>query len=305
MLGYELAEIQKMKFPELIAVENLSIKPINFAGLNSGQTIMSERILVRKDGSTIQVEISAKKLSDGRFQSFIRDISERIKIKEELRDMNTRLRSLTSHIQNAIEEERKHIAREIHDELGQLLTGLKIDLSWMNKRQGLSEELTLKTEEMLSLTDRTIQSVRKIATELRPGILDDLGLNEAIIWQANEFQNKTGIACKVQGEILRTDYSPEQNITAFRIMQESLTNVMRHANANHVTITLDEKENFLTLVITDDGIGINNINTLEQKSLGILGMKERVNIIGGSLNIFSEPNNGTTVTVKIPLIQKK
>ncbi len=303
MLGYNLDEMHKMKFMNLISPENLKNNPVNYAHLNSGNTIISERILIRKDGTEFPVEISARLLSDGRFQSFIRDISERKKTKEELHEMNSRLRSLTAHIQNAREEERKYIAREIHDELGQLLTGLKIDISWMNKRQGLSAELLNKTEEMLQLTDRTIQSVRKIATELRPGILDDLGLYEAIIWQANEFQNKTGIKCKVEGEIVRTDYSPEQNITAFRILQESLTNVMRHANANHVIINLEENNDFLTLEIIDDGKGIETENRAEQKSLGIMGMNERASIIGGELYINSNPLTGTTVIVKIPFKQ--
>lgn len=301
MLGYDLNEFQKMKFMQLISPENLKNSPVKFAELNSGKTAISERVLVRKDGKEILVEISAKLLSNGRFQSFVRDISDRIKTKLELKEKNLELKNLTAHIQNAREEERKYIAREIHDELGQLLTGLKFDISWLSKKIApVSEELFIKTEEMLLLTDRTIDSVRRIATELRPGILDDLGLEEAIIWQINEFQTKTGIKCKLIGQLNHKSFAPLLAITAFRILQESLTNITRYAKATEVIIKMSDELNNFSLEISDNGIGISLDEMKEKKSLGIMGMKERASIIGGILSISSSKDQGTTINILIP-----
>ncbi len=302
MLGYDLSEFQTMKFYDLISKENLKNQPIKFTELKSGNTIVSERILVRKDGQEFPVEISAKVLSDGRYQSFIRDISERKKTKEELREKNEKLRTLTAYVQNAREEERKYIAREIHDELGQMLTGLKIDISWFGKKlDPTQKDLAVKIKEMILLTDETINSVRRIATELRPGILDDLGLEEAIIWQVNEFQNKTGIECNLSGKCDHKIFDPLLSITAFRILQESLTNIRRHAKATRVQIKMDDKLNNFSLEIADNGIGISLTEMKEKKSLGIMGMKERASIIGGMLSISSGQENGTTINIVIPI----
>ena len=306
MLGYSLSELQQMKFMDVISPENLKNHPVNFTGLKSGNTVMSERILVRKDGFEIPVEISAKLLSDGRFQSFVRDISERKKIKEELREKNLKLRNLTAYIQNAREEERKYIAREIHDELGQMLTGIKIDISWLGKKLTPSKtNLLKKIDELLEMTDKTINSVRRIATELRPGILDDLGLEEAIIWQVNEFQTRTGIECKLEGKLTNPKFDPMLSITAFRILQEALTNVTRHSQATSVLVKIDDSSENLSLEIIDNGTGIAFNEMKVKKSLGLLGMKERAAIIGGMLNISSGANSGTTVNIVIPIKNKQ
>ncbi len=258
----------------------------------------------KKNGEIINVEILAHDIIyEGKKVRLILvlDITEKLKSDLELQQMNEQLRQFSAHVQNAREDERTKIAREIHDELGQLLTGLKIDVSWLSKKLNSSpEELTKRVEEMLQLTDRTIQSVRRIATELRPGILDDLGLEDAIMWQATEFQNKTGIKCDVEGTLKIKKYSPEVSTAAFRILQESLTNIIRHANAKNVMIKMQENETTLHLEVIDDGSGMAHINQNGGQSLGIMGMKERASIMGGWFSITSEPFKGTRVQVEIP-----
>jgi len=259
----------------------------------------------KKNGEIIDVEVFTHDIElngSNRRLILINDVTEKLKAEEELHQVNEQLRYFSSHLQDVREEERTHISREIHDELGQLLTGLKINVSWLSKKLNAATEndVSQRMDETLQLTDRTIQSVRRIATELRPGILDDLGLEEAIIWQAEEFKAKTGISCEVNGKLKIEKYSPQVATTTFRILQESLTNIMRHAGAKHVTINLKENDLALHLEVIDDGTGINNNGRLQGKSLGIMGMRERASIIGGSFTINSEPLKGTRIEVEIP-----
>src|SRR3954469_16323047 len=221
---------------------------------------------------------------------------------ERLRESEEKLRRLAAHLISVREEERAHIAREIHDELGQVLTGLKMEVTWLAKR--LREKpLIEKTDSMCKLIDTTVQTVRKIATGLRPEMLDDMGLIAAVGWQAKEFQKRTGIRCraKLPPEVkLDIDVST----TMFRIFQEILTNVARHSRATRIDIQLDATEERLELEVVDNGVGIADSDLNGKKSLGLLGMHERALLFGGDVKITGTPGHGTRVSVSIPVKQK-
>lgn len=230
------------------------------------------------------------------------DITEKVKAEEELKDSYDHIRALATHLQNIREEERASIAREIHDELGQQLTGLKMDIAWLARKLGKQdEEIEKKIKSIVQLTDETVKTVRRISTELRPSILDDLGLIAAIEWHSVEFENRFSIQTVFKPEISQLDLEPATAIGLFRIYQESLTNVLRHANAKKITSTLYMKDNVLVMNITDDGEGF-DINAIDdKKTLGLLGMKERTLIMGGYYEIKSNFGKGTSVTVSVPL----
>lgn len=302
MLGYTKEELQKLKFTELIDPENLKNHPIMHKDLSTGNTVINERKLIRKDGSEISAEITAKLLSNGKYQTTIRDITEQKKAKDELEKSYKEIRQLSEHLQNIREEERISIAREIHDELGQQLTVLKMDIYWLKKKLDKSDEETEKRiNDLLKLADSTINSVRKISSELRPGLLDDLGLVATMEWQLSEFEKHSGIKTTFnveESEILLPDRFKSG---LFRIFQESLTNVARHANAKKVIVNLRQEQGKVLLYIEDNGKGFNKNKTADKRTLGILGMKERTEMMGGEYEIKSIPGKGTTVLVAIPL----
>jgi signal transduction histidine kinase len=260
----------------------------------------------RKNGEIFFTEHTVMPIEDdqgGRigWVSVVRDITERKQVEEELRHSSEQLRSLTTRLQTVREEERGRIAREIHDELGQVLTGLKMDLSWLAGRLLKNQKpLLKKTKSMSELVDATIQTVRKISSELRPGILDDLGLSAAIEWQAQEFENRTGIKCRFisSREDFRLD--KERSTAVFRLFQETLTNVARHAEATRVDIELEERAGHLILKVHDNGKGITRRQISHSKSLGLLGMRERALLFEGEVEIKGIRGKGTTVTVQIP-----
>jgi signal transduction histidine kinase/DNA-binding response OmpR family regulator len=211
------------------------------------------------------------------------------------------LRDLTAYLQTAREQERAHIAREIHDELGQTLTALKFDLSWLTKR--LPEDrpdLEKKAQVMSGLIDETIHTVRRVATELRPGLLDDLGLAAAIEWQAQEFAARTDIDCELQLDDASAAIDRDLTTAVFRIFQETLTNIARHAEATQVRVTLADGPGELVLTVQDNGKGITEDQASDSKSLGLIGMRERARAWGGDITFEGVPDQGTTVTVRIP-----
>jgi signal transduction histidine kinase len=232
------------------------------------------------------------------------EISERTRAEAELKRSQEQLRDLASHLQFIREEERTQIAREIHDELGQALTALKMDVHWLNHK--LPEDqplLTSKIKSMSRLIDTTVQSVRRISSELRPKLLDDLGLSAAMEWQANEFMSRAGITCDISSEPEDIILDQARSTAFFRIFQETLTNIARHAYATHVEVMLQEFPEAVELIVRDNGQGITESQIANAKSLGIIGMRERVHSLGGDLKITGVPNKGTTVAVRIPLGQ--
>ena len=238
--------------------------------------------------------------------SINREITERKRAEEEVKQSRELLRALSAHLQSIREEERTMIAREIHDELGQALTGLKMDLSALQRSLRKTGELDLgrlteKTATMSELVDSTIQTVRKIATDLRPGILDDLGLVAAIEWQAQDFQKRTGIKCSFAPGMDEVEMNADRSTALFRIFQETLTNVARHSAATEVDVMLNQYDDNIALEIRDNGKGISPAEISGRRSLGLVGMRERAQLLGGELMINGSPTEGTTVTARIPL----
>jgi len=234
--------------------------------------------------------------------SITRDITDRKHVEDVLENSLQQLRALSDHLQQVREEERTHIAREIHDELGQALTALRVDLSWLAEKLPPGEgTLAERIEAMSSLADSVIQTVQKIATELRPGILDNLGLTAAIEWQTEEFSSRTGIRCRLDC-LEEIDGLDQARATAcFRILQETLTNVARHAGATEVQVSLKRQAGSLMLQVRDNGRGISDHEITDRTAIGLLGMKERAHALGGEFEIKGSAGQGTTVTVSIPL----
>ncbi|MEO6613400.1 MAG: PAS domain S-box protein [Chitinophagaceae bacterium] len=230
------------------------------------------------------------------------DVSDRKKAELELETSYDAVRKLTEYLQNVREEERTHIAREIHDELGQQLTVLKMDVSWLNKKiLNPDEAIRLKMQELLLMLDETVRTVRRISSELRPSLLDDLGLTAALEWQLKEFEKRSGI--KTNFEAPENEIRLPNNVKTafFRIFQESLTNVARHSGAKNLMVSLGVRDNKFVLSIIDDGKGFDKEKMAEKRTLGILGMQERTSMIGGSYKITGIPGKGTTVEVAISL----
>jgi PAS domain S-box-containing protein len=235
------------------------------------------------------------------------DITDRKRAQEALLNSRNQLAALAVRLESVREEERTRIALEVHDVLGQALTGLKLDVAWAHKRITESNEpaqhaaVLARLASAQELLDSTIQSVRDIATTLRPGVLDEIGLEAAVEWQAREFQNRTGIVCNTTIRPRNMALNPEQSTALFRILQEILTNVARHAQATNVDIRLEQSGEQVSLQVGDNGRGISGVEQSGPKSFGLLGMRLRAQQQGGSFNIHGTSGTGTTVTVSIPL----
>jgi PAS domain S-box-containing protein len=232
----------------------------------------------------------------------VQDITGIKSIENELRRSQEQLRELYAHLQLVRESERTHIAREIHDEFGTILTALKIDLSWLEKKLPEKENsLREKTRKSLDLINSAIKTVQKISSELRPGILDHLGLASAVEWQVKEFGNRTGMKWEISIDMGKRKTDRDISTTFFRILQETLTNIARHAEATGVSVSLNEMDSRLVLEVKDNGKGITEEQLASPQSYGLMGIKERIQYWGGEMTIRGIPNKGTTVTVSIPL----
>ena len=231
------------------------------------------------------------------------DITLRKKTEELIQQSQQELRKLYAYLQNVREEERTGIAREIHDELGQQLTGLKMDSFWIMKKIGSEEALVKeKITDMIALIDGTIKTVRRISSELRPGILDDLGLLAALEWQGQEFEKRTGIKANFHSNLVNFNPGKDLSTHIFRVYQEALTNIARHSDATEVDTRIEEKEECLYLSVKDNGQGFDEEEAKAKNSLGLLGMRERALLFNGELNVESEKLKGTRITLKIPLL---
>lgn len=260
---------------------------------------------LRKDNSRIPVEISAH-LFEFKNQpavlSIARDITERKRSEKERHLRSTQLRNLATRLQDIREEERSMLAREIHDELGQVLTVLKIQIVLLsNKIKTTDPDIAKQFSELAALIDQSVGSVQRISAKLRPGILDELGLLAAIEWQAKDFEKRTGIQCKYSFPEEDIELAPEMSTAIFRILQEALTNVARHSNAERVSIYLKKADESLVLEVTDNGHGISQSQIDNPKSLGLLGMKERALVLGGTFTINGLTHKGTNVKVLMPM----
>ncbi|HEY6837367.1 MAG TPA: PAS domain-containing protein [Geobacteraceae bacterium] len=236
----------------------------------------------------------------------VQDVTERVKAEEELRESQEQLRSLSAHLQAAREMERAAIAREIHDELGQMLAALQFNVSVV--AGGLREDQTFLADQVASmaqLIEESVKTVQRISSELRPVMIDDLGLAAAMEWQAKEFERRSGLTCELVTSLKSDDVGREVATAVFRIFQESMTNVLRHAHATRVEVSLIEKRGRLELAIRDDGRGISREELRNPLSFGLVGMRERVVTLGGRIRIWGARNKGTVVVVRIPVARKK
>ncbi len=230
-----------------------------------------------------------------------RAIASHRKTEEELTVSREQLRDLAASLQSACEEERMRISREIHDELGQSLTALKFDLAAAGTLPASGHaQLAGRTKSMIRIVDSILETVKRISRELRPGMLDDLGLPAAIEWQAKEFQERTRIPCEVVVVPEEMTVDPDRSTAIFRIFQEALTNAARHAGATNVEATLESRNGTVCLEVRDNGRGITKEEMSRPMSLGILGMRERARWWGGEVRIEGTPGSGTVVTATLP-----
>jgi PAS domain S-box-containing protein len=315
-LNKRFAEIHGYTFEELLGKDPLSLihpedRPAARERLERRleQDGLDEQYQIRrlkKDGTTLWCEMMAARVSYQGIPAIMGnmiDITDRKKTEEALMTSREDLRNLSMYLQHAREQERTSIARAIHDDLGQSLTALKMDLAWSKKRlrkdQGVLRD---KMHAMTELVDETISTVKRISSELRPGVLDDLGLTAAVEWMAEGFQERTGIECELIFESEEMVLNHERSTALFRILQEALTNVTRHAEASHVRVSLEEKEAHVNLEIRDDGKGIRPDKFEDSESFGLMGMRERALALGGDLLVRRVPGRGkgTIVRVRIP-----
>jgi PAS domain S-box-containing protein len=259
---------------------------------------------LRADGTEFPLESTISQMMiDGKrqFTAVLRDVTERRRAETDMRELNRQLRALSASLQEVREQERTRISRELHDELGQQLTGLKLDLSWLSNRLKEGRELPPDAmEEMRRQLDNSIASVRRISSDLRPLILDDLGFGEAVSWQAAEVAKRSGIEIILKLEAAALVRNNDLATALFRIVQESLTNIVRHAQASSVEVSLVADDKGLVLTISDNGRGF----VVEERGgggIGLVSMRERVYALGGRLDISSSPGAGTIIQVKISL----
>jgi signal transduction histidine kinase len=290
--GYDALAVAREKSPDI---------PFIFVTGTLGEEVAIETLKKGATDYVLKQRLSRLVPSVQRALREAEERRERRRAEEQLRQSHEQLRALSVHLQHVREEERIRIAREVHDELGQALTGLKLQLTWLCGRLPKNpRSLHEKTKTMSAGIDETIQIVRRIATELRPGVLDSAGLLAALEWQARQFEEQTGIRCHVQSAVREMVLDQELNTAFFRIFQETLTNVIRHAHATRVEVRLAEAGDFLVLEVKDDGRGISDAEIHNTKSIGLLGMRERAALLGGEVRLRGEPGRGTTVSVRIP-----
>lgn len=255
-----------------------------------------------KDIKWINLRATPRLLSSGgvQWEGIMTNITQSKQVETEIKQSRAQLAELSAHIERVKEHERTRIAREIHDDLGGNLTAIKMALALLKRRLPDDETMTDKADYVDSLVDRTIEAIHRISVDLRPSILD-FGIVAAIDWQAREFEKQAGIPCQVLTNKKEIDLSAEQASALFRIFQESLTNISKHAKASRVTVKLTRSVRTVRLEISDNGRGISARDQMKPKSFGIRGMIERANALGGSLTVTKVASGGSAVAIRIPL----
>lgn len=313
ILGFEPDEVIGRSAVDFIHEEDLAaVRAIFSEALRrSGSGRVVQARTRRAQGDWIWLEWATRnRIDDPPIHGIVanaRDVTLRKQVESELRRSSEQLRALSEQLRTIREDESTRIAREIHDELGQSLTGLKLDLGWL-QRQLTRADATVdarpiqdKIRSLSASVDGILETVRRIASELRPGLLDTLGLSAAVEWQTSEFERRTGVRARVSIVPRDLKVDAARSTATFRILQEILTNVVRHAEAKSVIVTLTLQAEALTLDVSDDGKGIPPEALSDPRALGLLGIRERALAVGGRVEILGRPGRGTRVRVEIPL----
>ena len=267
---------------------------------------------VTKGGAAFDVDLVTQPIVYGgrrAFYAVVSDLTERREAEQRLQDLNTRLRNLSSRARARREEDRTRLSRELHDQLGQSLASLKIELCLLSdhlaSQPSRLDEVAAKIRALTALVDETIDGVRRMASQLRPPVLDRLGLIAAIEWQIDDFQRRSGIHVRLQSRLEQVPLDLGRSTAVFRIFQEALTNVVTHSKATQVTVRMSTASDTLLLVITDNGRGIPQDVIDRGESLGLVGMRERAELLGGGLVVRPGRPHGTIVTVTVPLHDRR
>jgi PAS domain S-box-containing protein len=338
MLGYAREELLRLNVVDLIPPEDLAAAPIKFDRLRAGETVLAERRLLRKDGTLLPVEISGRMISNGVLQSIIRDVSERKRAEEALRgayaDLERRVeertaelasanetlraenaerlraeeerRELLRRLVTAQEEERRRISQELHDQMGQQLAALMMGLKTLNAESHGRQSALSTLRQLQGLTDQLSREVHTLAWGLRPPALDDLGLRTALYNYVEEWAERSRVEVDFHSSGFEDGRLPFAHETAlYRIAQEALTNILKHSGADRVSVIIERRADHVLAVVEDNGRGFDvealAAPTARGRKLGLLGMRERAELLGGTLNVESTPGIGTSIFVRIPV----
>jgi len=273
----------------------------------SSRRMGAARIIMglRRNGQEFPLDASISQISEhgARFYTVIlRDVTERVSTEAALRRSREELCEMASVSHLVREQEKSRIARELHDELGQAMTALKMDVNWVSEQLPEGTDLVRrKLDRMLILLDSTVTATRRISAELRPLILDDLGVIAAVEWLGENFTQRSGIACDLAVSDPDLTWEDPLSTAIFRIVQESLTNIARHAKATHTRISIAQTNTDVLISVVDDGVGFSQKDDRKPSSFGLLGLRERANLLGGEVEIVSAPGKGTRIEVRLPL----
>jgi PAS domain S-box-containing protein len=305
LLGYTAEEAQALSLYDIVGHERPDVQAMLGRVMESGSLAIGPRRWRRKDGAMVDVDVTASVIrQQGKPSVYVvgRDMTAHRRAEEATRRSRQQLRDLARSLRAAREEERTLIARLIHDEMGNALNALRMDLSWLRGRLPTeAEPFRQKIRSMLGLIDATIAQARTLASELRPAVLDILGLVSGIEWELEQFGRRTGLSCELAAPDELPPLDPDRSTDLFRILQEALTNVAQHADARSVHVVLRSGPAEVTLEVRDDGRGISEVEISSPGALGLVGMRERALVWGGKVDIAGRPGEGTTVTACLPL----